>query len=196
MSKDTLRYRKYRIGVKKITMKFKIGTILCVIFLALIFGFALFQYVQKKREHSFEFPNIENVASAVIDIGGPPSPNKESIQIDLSNNMQKITVAKIIYWLSHSEYIGPAQNQFFSKGGGPNEFVMKTKEGKSIGIVDAFDRISIVIPNGGMSTGVSVSDQVTISYDNKMIRFKSPDLKRWIETDMSKIIDDRLKEAH
>jgi hypothetical protein len=174
-------------------MKYKIGAILCVIFLALTFGFALFQDGQKKKENSVEFPNIENVVSAVIDIGGPPSPNKEPIQIDLNNNMQKITVAKIIYWLSHAEYVGSAHNQLISDGGGPSEFVIKTKGGKSIGITNAVDSISIVISNGWMATGVSVSDQVTISYDNKIMRFKSPDLKRWIESDMSKIIDDRLR---
>jgi hypothetical protein len=57
-----------------------------------------------------------------------------------------------------------------------------------------FDPISIVVLNGGMTTGISVSDQVTITYDNKILRLKSPDLKRWIETDMSRIIEDRLKE--
>jgi hypothetical protein len=51
-----------------------------------------------------------------------------------------------------------------------------------------------VVSNGWMATGVSVSDQVTITYDNKILRLKSPDLKRWIETDMSKIIEDRIKE--
>ncbi|SEB49344.1 hypothetical protein [Paenibacillus sp. GP183] len=71
---------------------------------------------------------------------------------------------------------------------------MKTKDGKSIGIVDAFDPISITISNGWMTTSVSVSDQVAISYDNKILRLKSPDLKLWIEIEMSRIVEDRLKE--
>lgn len=139
-------------------------------------------------------PAIEDVVSAAIDIGGPPEPNIQPIQMEMNNNMQKMTVAKIIYWLSHAEYIGPSRNQFISNGGGPNEFVMKTKDGKLISIFDAVDPISIVVSNGWMATGVSVSDQVTITYDNKILRLKSPDLKRWIETDMSKIIEDRIKE--
>lgn len=45
-----------------------------------------------------------------------------------------------------------------------------------------------------MTSGVSVSDQVTITYENKSLRFKSPGLKHWIETDMNEIIEERLKE--
>ncbi|MDQ0896434.1 MULTISPECIES: hypothetical protein [unclassified Paenibacillus] len=175
-------------------MKYKIGAILCVIFLALILGLALFQDGQKRKQNTVEFPTIEDVISAEIDIGGPPGPNKEPIQMDLNNNMQKITVAKITYWLSHAEFVSSARNQSVSFGGGPNQFVMKTRDGKSIGIVDAFDSISIEVPNGWMATEVSVSDQVTISFENKVFRLRSPDLKRWIETDMNKIINDRLKE--
>jgi hypothetical protein len=44
--------------------------------------------------------------------------------------MQKITVAKIIYWLLHAENIGPTRNQFISHGGGPNEFVNEDKRWK------------------------------------------------------------------
>ncbi|OCT17255.1 hypothetical protein A8709_27375 [Paenibacillus pectinilyticus] len=113
--------------------------------------------------------------------------------MDLDNNMQKLTVAKIIYWLQHAEYMGPSQNEFISHGGGPNEFVMKSKDGKVIRMIDAFDPISIVISNGVMTSGVSVSDQVTINYDNKSLRLKSPDLKRWIENDMKTIIEDYIK---
>ncbi len=137
-------------------MKYKIGSISFVIFLALTFGVAVYQDSQKKKEHMVEFPAIEDVVSAAIDIGGhgPPDSNKQPIQMDLNNNMQKITVAKIIYWLSHAEYIGPLRNQFISHGGGPNEFVMKTKEGKLIRIFNAIDPISIVTSNGWITTGV------------------------------------------
>jgi hypothetical protein len=176
---------------ERVTMKYKIGSISFVLFLALTFGVAVYQDSQKKKEHMVEFPGIEEVVSASLVIGGPPDPNKQPIQMDLNNNMQKLTVAKIIYWLSHAAYIGPAQNQFMSKGGGPSVFVIESKDGKLIRIYDAVDPISILISNGGMVTGVSVSEQVTISYDNKTVRIKSPDLKRWIETDMSKTIEDR-----
>lgn len=174
-------------------MKYKVGSILVIILLALTFGAALYQDNQKKKERSVELPAIEDVVSAAIHIGGPPAPKKLPIQLDLNNNMQKITVAKIIYWLSHAENMGPSLNQFISHGGGPNEFVIKTRDGKLIRIFDAVDPISIVISNGWMTTGVSVNDQVTISYGNKILRLKSPDLKRWIEIDMSKIIEDRLQ---
>jgi hypothetical protein len=40
--------------------------------------------------------------------GGVPGPIKEPIQMDLNNHMLKKTVAKIIYWLTHSEYVGNA----------------------------------------------------------------------------------------
>lgn len=175
-------------------MKYKIGSISFVIFLALSFGAAVYQDSQKMNEHMVKVPAIEDVVLAAIDIGGPPGPNKQPIQMEMNNNMQKMTVAKIIYWLSHAEYLGPPRNQFTSHGGGPNEFMMKTKDGKVISIFDAVDPISIVVTNGWMATGVSVSDQVTIAYENKILRLKSPDLKRWIETDMSKIIEDRIKE--
>lgn len=155
---------------------------------------AVYQDSQKMKKPIVEFPDIEDVVSAEIDIGGPPHEDIQPIQIDLNNNMQKIIIAKIIYWLSHAEYIGPPRNQLISHDGGPNEFVMKSKDGKVIRIIDAFDPISIVISNGWMTSGVSVNDQVTITYENKSLRLKSPDLKRWIETDMNKIIEDRFKE--
>lgn len=175
-------------------MKYKIGSISFIIFIALTFGVAVYQDSQKKKKQMVELPAIEDVVSGEIDIGGPPGPNKQPIQMDLNDNMQKLTVAKIIYWLSSAEYIGPTRNQFISHGGGPNEFVMKSKDGKLISIFDAVDSVSTAISNGWMVTGVSVSDEVTISNDNKILRLKSPDLKRWIETDMSKLIEDRLKE--
>jgi hypothetical protein len=105
--------------------------------------------------------------------------------------MQKITVAKILYWLSNSEYVGTT-HEFNSMGGGPNEFVMKTKTGKTIVIVDAIGYVSVKVSNGGMAESVSISDQVTVFYQNKTRRFK--DLKQWIETDMNKIIEERLRE--
>lgn len=129
-------------------MKNKIGLISLIIFLVLSFVVAVYQDSQKRR-NLIEFPDIEDVVSAVIDIGGPPHPVIQPIQMDLNNNMQKLTVAKIIYWLTHAEYIGPPRKQLISHGGEPNEFVLKSKDGKVFRIIDAFDPISIVISNGG-----------------------------------------------
>ncbi|MBW5446137.1 hypothetical protein GE107_08695 [Cohnella sp. CFH 77786] len=174
-------------------MKYKLGSILFVIFLAISLGVAAYQDGQKNKGRNNEFPAMEDVVSAAIHIGGPPDPNRQPIQMDLNSFMQKLTVAKIIYWLSHAEDMGPPLSQFVTKGGGPDEFVIKTNDGKSIGIFDAVDPISVVVSNGWMFTGVSVSDQVTVTYDNRILRFKSPDLKRWIETDMRQMIEDRAK---
>jgi hypothetical protein len=176
-------------------MKFKIGAISCVIFISLCFGAALYQDSQKKNKYMFKVPTVEEIVSAEIHIGGKPPTNKGPIQMDLSNNMQKMTVAKILYWLTHAEHAEYTHNQIIPQGGKTYEFVMKTKDGNSIGFVDAFDPISITISNGWMTTALSVRDQVTITYDdNKILRLKSPELKFWIETEMSKMVEDRLKE--
>jgi hypothetical protein len=74
-------------------MKYTIGSISLVIFFAITFGIAVYQDSQKRMEHMVEFHAIEDVVSAALDIGGPPDPNKQPIQMDFNNKMQKITVA-------------------------------------------------------------------------------------------------------
>ncbi|WP_173227784.1 hypothetical protein [Paenibacillus alba] len=90
--------------------------------------------------------------------------------------------------------MGTANDQFISMGGGPNELVMKTKCGKTLTIVDAIGSVSVKVPNGGMIASVSISDQVTVVYQNKTMRLKAPDLKKWIGSDMNKLIEDTLKD--
>jgi hypothetical protein len=107
--------------------------------------------------------------------------------------MQKITVATILYWLFNSEYVGTANDQFISMGGGPNELIIKTSDGKTLTIVDAIGSVSVKEPNGWMTASVSISDQVTVMYQHKIMRLKAPDMKKWIESDMNKLIEDTLK---
>ena len=65
-----------------------------------------------------------------------------------------------------------ANDQFISMGGGPSELVMKTKYGKTLRIVDAVGSVSVKVPNGGMITSVSISDQVTVVYQDKTMRVR------------------------
>lgn len=78
-------------------------------------------------------------------------------------------------------------------GGGPNVLVMKTRFGKTLTIVDAVGSVTVKVPNGWMNASVSISDQVTVAYLNKIMRLKAPDIKKWIESDMNKLIQDELR---
>jgi hypothetical protein len=128
-----------------------------------------------------DVPTIDDIASVILSpssLGG----SDNAIRFNLHNDMQRITVVEILYWLNHSKIIGEAKNQLSQKGVSPTSLHIVSKNGKELSIEDGMRTFSTKL-NSRMTLSKldSIKNQVTVYMKNKAIRVESPELKEWIE---------------
>jgi hypothetical protein len=140
-----------------------------VVVIAFIVGLSLY-YDGRVDETSsiMKFPHVNDVSSVMI-----VRENKEPVQL------QKIEAAKILYWLSHAEYVGPAKHDpFLSRGAAYT--VIKAKDGRTFTVTSAIDIISMNEGDFELETGISVYNQITVGIDHRRLRYIAPEMKQWL----------------
>ncbi|WP_426448950.1 hypothetical protein ACP26L_29770 [Paenibacillus sp. S-38] len=139
------------------------------------------------------FPMAEEITAARILPGGEEEGTGSPVDLNLpDDDKNRLEIARIVYWLSIGTLQGGLSRQPLPSGG-PEQLVMETADGTVLTLTNAVDRIAIPAKDSWLSTGVSVPQTVNVRINELAGRITAPDLKRWMEEELPRRIEESRK---
>ncbi|AFC32904.1 hypothetical protein PM3016_6270 [Paenibacillus mucilaginosus 3016] len=165
--------------------------------LTVLLGAALFLAgVMADRPGSPEagvFPMAEDITAARMIPGGEEEGAQSPVDLNLQHDdKNRLEIARILYWLSVGTLQGGLSRQPLPSGG-PEQLVMETADGTVLTLTNAVDRIAVPAQDSWLTTGVSVPQTVNVRINDMAGRITAPDLKRWMEEDLPRRIEESRK---
>jgi hypothetical protein len=115
----------------------------------------------------------------------------QSISLQTDNPQDKAVIQKVVNLMQKAKIDGEVNySPLVMNGGSPTALIIKLRNNRTIGIVDAVKAVSKKLANGGVEIhGESIKDEVTVSQKGKNpLNILSPKLKNWIEGGWTKDI--------